>query len=320
MSNDRTSRYDECSCGKRKRKCSIQCRTCYNRLKKERVPGGSNYERFGRDECGECRGMKSKRSSACIRCQAQPPKYRSDLIWIGVDLDQTISEGIWSPNNPTDEIGSPIPENIRKLRRAHEDGYKIQIYTARPSYQYEIIERWLSRHEIPFKEIHTGKLLLRTLVDDRSTHPNAADWTTPSDPEVAWAAGFFDGEGSVFVTHNKARGGTMPHKEYVSTSPVISLAQVDRRPLDRFLTALGRELPKVRGPYKPRGGNSSPYYKWEISGRPSVCQTLIRLWPFLGEPKKEQAYRTWDKLHLAMTNKSPRLFALPGWTPPEEES
>jgi hypothetical protein len=125
--------------------------------------------------------------------------------------------------------------------------------------------------------------------------------------EMAWAAGFFDGEGSTFVLrHKQSRGGT--GRLYPCVSVGISVCQTDRRPLDRFVAALG--LGKVRGPYRPRG-NQRPYFRWERAGRPSVHRALVRLWPYLSDPKKEQARRVWAELLSLRGKKSPRLPKLP---------
>lgn len=133
-------------------------------------------------------------------------------------------------------------------------------------------------------------------------------WLAPP-LEIAWAAGFFDGEGSVFVNHKKAIGGTTG-KVYIINSPCLSVSQVDRRPLDRFATAVGGRIPT--GPYKPRSASSNSYYKWDASGRPSVHRVLVQLWDYLSEPKREQAQRVWAELARLKTPKSPPLPLLPG--------
>lgn len=94
--------------------------------------------------------------------------------------------------------------------------------------------------------------------------------------ELAWAAGFFDGEGSI-----QLRRGTMLQ---------LYVGQTDPRPLERFAAAVGAG--KVRGPYGPyaRNGkpnNWKPMYAWQLGGRKaeSVFATLR---PYLSEPKREQ--------------------------------
>ncbi len=132
--------------------------------------------------------------------------------------------------------------------------------------------------------------------------------------ELAWAAGFFDGEGSVFVSRQKhvrhaAEPGRTPGKVYPVTSPCVSVSQVEPEPLARFARAVGGRKPT--GPYKPRGPRSNPYYRWDAVGRPSVHRVLSLLWPYLSEPKRRQARRVWADLEASRGKKSPPLPALP---------
>jgi hypothetical protein len=127
--------------------------------------------------------------------------------------------------------------------------------------------------------------------------------------ELAWAAGFFDGEGSIFVNHKRTPGGTTG-RIYTIHSPCLSISQVDVRPLERWANAVGGRRPT--GPYKPRSAKSNPYYRWDAMGRPSVHAIIVQIWDFISEPKREQIQRIWDELASLRTIKSPPLPALPG--------
>jgi len=105
-----------------------------------------------------------------------PPPQRANLLWLAVDLDGTLAEPVWTPENPTSEIGEPIRRNVVKLREAVRRGYKIVIHTSRPSSDYEAIEAWLNHHSIPFKAIQCGKLLAAAYIDDRSIHESESSW------------------------------------------------------------------------------------------------------------------------------------------------
>jgi hypothetical protein len=85
--------------------------------------------------------------------------------------------------------------------------------------------------------------------------------------ELAWAAGFFDGEGSVYFTG-----------KYIT----LAITQADRRPLDRFRAAL--DLGTVRGPYRLE---KSPYFVY-TAGVYEIQPVIEKLWPLLSEPKREQ--------------------------------
>lgn len=101
---------------------------------------------------------------------------RHDLLWLAVDLDGTLAEGIWMPSNPTSAIGDPIRRNLVKLREAVRAGYKPVIHTSRPWTDYEAIEAWLIHHDIPFKSIVCGKLLAALYIDDRARYSEDSSW------------------------------------------------------------------------------------------------------------------------------------------------
>lgn len=94
----------------------------------------------------------------------------------------------------------------------------------------------------------------------------------------AWAAGLFDGEGCLTNTRKH---------------PQFSITQNDRRVLDRFhqLASVGN----VVGPYVK--SKSNPRCHWFRANKIAEIQKLLTLmWPWLGEAKREQALRVYDKL------------------------
>jgi hypothetical protein len=93
--------------------------------------------------------------------------------------------------------------------------------------------------------------------------------------ELAWAAGFFDGEGSVYYRGRKRQ------------ELCLAVSQSDRRPLDRFCSAVG--IGAVRGPYKAKYSNAKPYYVYSIGSHVPVQAVVAMLWRWLSEPKREQA-------------------------------
>lgn len=102
------------------------------------------------------------------------------LNWIGVDLDGTLATALWTPDNPTSDIGEPIWGNVAKVRLLDRAGYKIFIHTSRGWTDYQLIEQWLRHYEIPFKEIQCGKPLYAAYIDDRAINADELDWW-PSD-------------------------------------------------------------------------------------------------------------------------------------------
>lgn len=90
--------------------------------------------------------------------------------------------------------------------------------------------------------------------------------------ELAWAAGFFDGEGS--------------------STPVgpgrrlqMKISHVDPRPLLRFQAAVGGD---VRGPYKAGQSHHSDFWTWYPSLR-KTHEIYAALRPYLSAPKIQQA-------------------------------
>lgn len=127
--------------------------------------------------------------------------------------------------------------------------------------------------------------------------------------ELAWAAGFFDGEGSVFTRHTARHKGGTTGKDYPLTTVEMSMSQIRIEPIARFLKAVG--VGKQAGPYQQKNVKGKPYWRWSTAGRPSAHRVLSILWPYLSLPKQEQAHRVWAELDRLKTLKSPKLPPLP---------
>ena len=98
------------------------------------------------------------------------------LKWLAVDLDGTLAEPIWTPENPTPAIGAPIRRNVVKLREAVAKGYNVVIHTSRPWTDYQSIEEWCRMHQIPVRRIQCGKILAAAYIDDRAIHAEESQW------------------------------------------------------------------------------------------------------------------------------------------------
>jgi hypothetical protein len=97
------------------------------------------------------------------------------------------------------------------------------------------------------------------------------------DTELAWAAGFLDGEGSFGNYGENKRDSKRRYR--------IQAVQVRREALDRLQEALGGA---VRGPYGPYSGNRQPYYSWQIFAS-EAKEATEALMPYLCSQKREQA-------------------------------
>jgi LAGLIDADG endonuclease len=99
--------------------------------------------------------------------------------------------------------------------------------------------------------------------------------------ELAWAAGFFDGEGC----------STMRRKPSGYCSPRLSLKQKDRTLLEKFQRIIGG----AGAIYFDK--SSTGVWAW-ICGAASAEDVMWLLWPWLSKPKREQWFIIsveWDR-------------------------
>ena len=107
-----------------------------------------------------------------------------------------------------------------------------------------------------------------------------AAWT-PDREQLAWAAGFFDGEGNVpFAVYRNGQGKA-------TRGITLQVAQCHPQPLERFQAAVAG-LGALRGPY-PKPAPRQPVWQFTISGHPGVSAAVAMIFPFLGPVKQEQA-------------------------------
>lgn len=104
--------------------------------------------------------------------------------------------------------------------------------------------------------------------------------------ERAWAAGFFDGEGCV-SPHFDRRPGRTPALQ-------LSIEQNDPRPLERFAMAVGYSgHANCRKTIRPPA--NKPMYRIAMGHAATVC-ALEAMWPYLSDPKREQALRAYEQI------------------------
>jgi hypothetical protein len=103
--------------------------------------------------------------------------------------------------------------------------------------------------------------------------------------ELAWSAGFFDGEGCIVAQMYKSRPGRAPGLQ-------LHLEQVDRRPLERFAAAVSCDLNIT---LRPAREASKPIHRISV-GHAKTMQIMTELWPYLSEPKREQFLDRLDKI------------------------
>lgn len=103
--------------------------------------------------------------------------------------------------------------------------------------------------------------------------------------ELAWVAGLFDSEGSIFASTSKQR------PRYVK----ITMAMTDREPVDRFCQSLkiGKVIELKR---KTVTGRTA--YRWVIQGTEDVRKAVDKLRPYLSSPKMAQAEAALEKRNI----------------------
>jgi hypothetical protein len=107
--------------------------------------------------------------------------------------------------------------------------------------------------------------------------------------ELAWAAGFFDGEG---WTSGATQQGGKTQVFY------LGISQKDIRPLERFASALGLSQNIHRNRMNTIG----------LSGALAL-RAFRKLWPYLSDPKREQGRASFEKAHAERSRRYPKLNA-----------
>jgi hypothetical protein len=101
--------------------------------------------------------------------------------------------------------------------------------------------------------------------------------------ELAWAAGFFDGEGCFSYTES-------------GKFACVRITQTEKQPLDRFARVVC--VGKVYGPYAfPGDGRHArkPQYVYDVTGHQRVQAIIAMLWFKLGPIKRAQGIRVVER-------------------------
>jgi LAGLIDADG DNA endonuclease family protein len=126
------------------------------------------------------------------------------------------------------------------------------------------------------------------------------------DCEVAWAAGFFDAEGTISYSES-------------GRYALVSIGQTSRDPLERFRCAVG--CGHTIGPYRREGPgrwSKRSQYDFKAYRQDEVVRIATTLWPHLGGPKRTQARLVNDRLvihrqktlDVALLGQVPRKLSL----------
>lgn len=97
--------------------------------------------------------------------------------------------------------------------------------------------------------------------------------------ELAWAAGFFDGDGWAARVRDRRRTRGQPHAQ-INQSGLTGVPEV----LIRFRDAVG--VGRIGGPKIEEG--REPLYRWIASSRGDVLRTGMLIGPWLSQGKRDQ--------------------------------
>ena len=90
--------------------------------------------------------------------------------------------------------------------------------------------------------------------------------------DLAWAAGFLDGEGSVRI--RRLPGAMAGRPTFYGLS--LSASQVEREPLDKLRGLFGGSI-HLQQPSPRQSANASPYYNWMVTGRTAAAAIRVLL-------------------------------------------
>ena len=110
--------------------------------------------------------------------------------------------------------------------------------------------------------------------------------------DIAWAAGLFEGEGTISVPPGRPR------------SVVLKVDMTDRDVLERFTRIVGVSHVRATHSSNPLRG-SKPQWRWFASSSTDVLRILRMFLPYLGERRTAKAQEAIARLDREM---EPTLF------------
>lgn len=102
---------------------------------------------------------------------------------------------------------------------------------------------------------------------------------TPNREELAWAAGFFDGEGHVSSRERRGKNPANIHRRIQ-----LIVGQRHREPLERFRSAVNGQGNIYEGLKDGR-----PFFQFSTGRYETVQAIVAMIWPFLCSVKQAQA-------------------------------
>lgn len=99
-----------------------------------------------------------------------------------------------------------------------------------------------------------------------------------TDHDIAWAAGIFEGEGTIVLHKRKA-----PYRAFTCS---LSVSMSDKDVIDKFLEVIGCGSLYYQA---PKGPTYKPSWRWHIQDMPGVRKALNKLLPYLMSRRTSKA-------------------------------
>jgi hypothetical protein len=112
-----------------------------------------------------------------------------------------------------------------------------------------------------------------------------------TEAEIAWAAGFFEGEGYITYSRHALKGG---ERRY----PSLGLNNTDREALDRFhrIVGVGSIADRYSAGYPKAAAHHKDAWIWRTTTRADAERVYRLLEPWLSSRRHEQAAAAFDEL------------------------
>lgn len=138
-----------------------------------------------------------------------------------------------------------------------------------------MVAPWLGEVKLTQLTQTLGRPALRSMVPDQRQ-----EWK-------AWAAGLYDGEGSLYLLDHRTHDGYRTAEMAVTQSSGATTPEVLQRLV--HIVATGH----INGPYEQKDARLA-IYRWKTAARGDIQDVVATLWPWLGGVKRAQAKAVLD--------------------------
>jgi hypothetical protein len=146
-------------------------------------------------------------------------------------------------------------------------------------------------------EVKRAQLHMAALQVGRSTPSARSENWSPAEA-AAWAAGFFDGEGSILIEGDPSRPAVTMSIPQASASGVPEV-------LDRFRAVVGAGA--ISGPRMvPSPWSKLPQYRWQLKRFAEIERVVALLYPYTDVVKREQMTHCLDHVRETRAKRAAR--------------